>query len=84
MAEEGIAHSADRVLLDAVYDMFSVRVHSIGAVTKMLREHHAEDASSATATRKRKNKEKEKAALNKARKRWRMLMRHRALPWLPP
>ena len=68
MAEEGIAHSADRVLLDAVYDMCSVRVHSIGAVTKMLREHHAEDASSATATRKRKNKEKEKAALNKARK----------------
>ena len=65
---EGIAHSADPALLEAVYDMCSVRANSIGIVTKVLRENHAEDQSSASATRKRKNKEKEEAALKKARK----------------
>ena len=66
--DTGIVHTAPKDLLDAVFDLCSVRTGSLGAVTKMLRAHRHADSADAADYHRRKNKEKERAAIEKAKR----------------
>ena len=66
--DTGIVHTAPKDLLDAVFDLCSVRTGSLGAVTKMLRAHRHADSTDAVDYHRRKNKEKERAAIEKAKR----------------
>ena len=65
----GIAHTSDPKLVRVVHELTSIRRHTMGAVSDMLRRFHKGDLNKSAENRKKKRKEKEALSLRRAAKR---------------